>query len=42
MAGRLGGEGGRPLVLLIGQGAAAMGDVPRLDPCTYQLGHLQL
>ena len=42
MAGGNSGEGVRPLFLLVGLGAVAMGDVPRLDPCTDQLGHLKL
>ncbi len=42
MAGGNGSEGVRPLFLLVGQGTVAMGDVPRLDPSTYQLGHLKL
>ena len=40
MAGGLGSEGSRLLALLVGEGTVAMGDVPRLHPCTYQLGHL--
>ena len=42
MAGGNGSEGIGSLLLLVGQRAVAVGDVPRLDPCTYQLGHLKL
>ena len=42
MAGGDGSEGIGPLFLLVWQRAVAMGDVPCLDPRTYQLGHLKL
>ena len=42
MTGGLGRVGSGALVLLVGQGTVAMGDVPCLHPSTYQLSHLKL